>query len=210
MIRLRDLPRDAHFRRGARDMMPFGPGLAAWGLVTGVAMTQSGLGVGLSLLMTFTVYSGSAQLASLPLIASGAPMWVIWASAFCINLRFAIFSSHWRVHLGHLPRRRRVVARLPAGRPEPGRLPEALEGRGPPRPARRAMPPAARSRYGSSGSRPRSPASCSRRWCRSNGAWASPARCRCSAWPIRCSTSAPPGSRRSSRPPRRWRRSRCR
>ena len=109
MIRLRDLPRDAHFRRGARDMLPFGPGLAAWGLVTGVAMTQSGLGVGLSLLMSFTVYAGSAQLASLPLIASGAPIWVIWASAFCVNLRFAIFSSQWRVHLGHLPRRRRLV-----------------------------------------------------------------------------------------------------
>ena len=109
MIRLRDLPRDAHFRRGARDMLAFGPGLAAWGLVTGVAMTQSGLGVGLSLLMTFTVYAGSAQLASLPLIAGGAPMWVIWASAFCVNLRFALFSSQWRTHLGHLPRRRRVV-----------------------------------------------------------------------------------------------------
>ncbi len=109
MIRLRDLPRDTHFRRGARDMLAFGPGLAAWGLVTGVAMTQSGLGVGLALLMTFTVYAGSAQLASLPLIASGAPMWVIWASAFCVNLRFAIFSSQWRPHLGHLPRGRRVL-----------------------------------------------------------------------------------------------------
>jgi len=109
MIRLRDLPRDAHFRRGARDMLAFGPGLAAWGLVTGVAMTQSGLGVSLSLLMTFTAYAGSAQLASLPLIASGAPIWVIWASAFCVNLRFALFSSQWRTHLGHLPRGRRVL-----------------------------------------------------------------------------------------------------
>jgi predicted branched-subunit amino acid permease len=36
-------------------------------------------------------------------------MWVIWASAFCVNLRFVIFSSQWRVHLGHLPRRRRLV-----------------------------------------------------------------------------------------------------
>jgi predicted branched-subunit amino acid permease len=109
MLRLRDLPRDAHFRRGARDMLAFGPGLAAWGLVTGVAMTQSGLGVGLSLLMTFTVYAGSAQLACLPLIASGAPMWVIWASAFCVNLRFVLFGAQWRPHLGHLPRGRRVV-----------------------------------------------------------------------------------------------------
>ena len=109
MIRLRDLPRDAHFRRGARDMLDFGPGLAAWGLVTGVAMTQSGLGVGLSLLMSLTVYAGSAQLASLPLLASGAPLWVIWASAFCVNLRFVVFSSQWRVHLGHLPRGRRIA-----------------------------------------------------------------------------------------------------
>ncbi|MEO8523384.1 MAG: AzlC family ABC transporter permease [Caldimonas sp.] len=106
---LRALLRDRHVRRGARDMMAFGPGLGAWGLVTGVAMTQSGLGVGLSTLMSLTVYAGSAQLASLPLLASGAPMWVIWASAFCVNLRFLIFSSQWRVHLGHLPRRRRLA-----------------------------------------------------------------------------------------------------
>ncbi|MEP7300174.1 MAG: AzlC family ABC transporter permease [Caldimonas sp.] len=108
-MKLRDLPHDRHFRRGARDMLAFGPGLAAWGLVTGVAMTQSGLGVGLSVLMSLTVYAGSAQLAALPLIASGAPMLVIWASAFCVNLRFAIFSSQWRVHLGHLPRGRRLA-----------------------------------------------------------------------------------------------------
>jgi predicted branched-subunit amino acid permease len=108
-MRLRDLPRDSHFRRGAADMVAFAPGLAAWGLVTGVAMTQSGLGVALSILMSLTVYAGSAQHASLPLLATGTPMWVIWASAFCVNLRFAIFSSQWRPHLGHLPRGRRLA-----------------------------------------------------------------------------------------------------
>jgi predicted branched-subunit amino acid permease len=72
-------------------------------------MTQSSLGVGLSILMSLTVYAGSAQLASLPLIASGAPMWVIWASALCVNLRFAIFSAQWRTHIGHLPRGRRLA-----------------------------------------------------------------------------------------------------
>ena len=106
---LRALLRDAHVRRGAADMLALGPGLAAWGLVTGVAMTQSGLGVGLSILMSLTVFAGSAQLASLPLIASGAPMWVIWASAMCVNLRFAIFSAQWHTHIGHLPRARRLV-----------------------------------------------------------------------------------------------------
>lgn len=103
------LLRDPFFRRGARDMLAFGPGLAAWGVVTGVALTQSGLGTGLSVLMTLTVFAGSAQLASLPLFTSGAPMWVIWASALCVNLRFLIFSAQWRVHLGHLPRGRRLV-----------------------------------------------------------------------------------------------------
>jgi predicted branched-subunit amino acid permease len=106
---LRAIFRDAHFRRGVRDMLAFAPGLAAWGLVTGVAMTQSGLGVALSLLMSLMVYAGSAQLASLPLLASGAPMWVVWASAFCVNLRFALFSAQWRVHLGHLPRGGRLL-----------------------------------------------------------------------------------------------------
>ena len=106
---LHDLLRDRHVRRGARDMLAFGPGLGAWGLVTGVAMTQSGLGVPLSILMSLTVYAGSAQLASLPLLASDAPMWVIWTSAFCVNLRFVIFSSQWRVHLGHLTRGRRLA-----------------------------------------------------------------------------------------------------
>ena len=145
---LRALVRDAHFRRGVRDMLAFGPGLAAWGIVTGVAMTQSGLGVGLSLLMSLTVYAGSAQLASLPLIASGAPMWVIWASAFCVNLRFAIFSSQWRVHIGHLPRRRRLVLGYLLADLNLVVFQKAWPERAATRPARRAMPPAARSRSG--------------------------------------------------------------
>jgi predicted branched-subunit amino acid permease len=105
---LDSLWRDPHFRRGARDMLAFAPGMAAWGLVCGVAMTQN-LGVGLAVLMSLTVFAGSAQLATLPLFASGAPMAVIWASAFCVNLRFLIFSAQWRVHLNHLPRGRRLV-----------------------------------------------------------------------------------------------------
>ena len=108
-MRLLTFLRDPFVRRGARDMMVFGPALAAWAIVTGVAMSQSGLGTSLSLLMSLLVFAGTAQLASLPLIAAGAPMWVVWASAMCLNLRFAIFSSQWRVHLGHLPRGRRIA-----------------------------------------------------------------------------------------------------
>lgn len=84
-------------------------GLAAWGLVTGVAMVNSGLSVPLALFMTFTVFAGSAQLAVLPLMVAGAPLWVIWATAFCVNLRFIIFSAQWRPYFLGLPRWQRVT-----------------------------------------------------------------------------------------------------
>ena len=40
-------------------------GVAAWGLVAGVAMAKSGMGVPLAILMSIVVYAGSAQIANL-------------------------------------------------------------------------------------------------------------------------------------------------
>mgnify|MGYP001297499869 FL=1 len=97
------------FRRGAREMVGIALGISAWGLVAGVAMVKSGLGVTLSVVMSLVVFSGTSQLASLPLIISGAPMWVVWATALCVNLRFVVFSLHWRPFWVHLPLRRRVL-----------------------------------------------------------------------------------------------------
>jgi predicted branched-subunit amino acid permease len=107
--KLSSLWRDPQFRRGARGMLPFVPGIAAWGVVTGVAMVKGGLAVPLALLMSFVVYAGTAQLAALPLLAAGAPVWVIVAAAFCVNLRFVIYSAQWRVHFEHLPRWQRLA-----------------------------------------------------------------------------------------------------
>jgi predicted branched-subunit amino acid permease len=47
------------------------PGLAAWGLMTGVAMVNSGLSTFEALLMGVIVFAGSSQLAAIPLIAVG-------------------------------------------------------------------------------------------------------------------------------------------
>ncbi|MBX3653873.1 MAG: AzlC family ABC transporter permease [Ramlibacter sp.] len=91
------------FRDGARDMWPQAPGIAAWGLMTGVAMVKSGMSVVESLLMALLVFAGSSQLASIPLIVAGAPLWVILATGFCVNLRFVVFSLHLRPYLMHLP-----------------------------------------------------------------------------------------------------------
>lgn len=127
-------------------MLAMAPGIGAWGMVTGVAMVKGGLSVPLAVLMSFAVYAGSAQLAALPLLAAGAPMWVIWAAAFCVNLRFVIYSAQWRPYFGHLPLRQRMVCgylaadlnliafqrAYPSGlqgpRREPGQIPYYLGG----------------------------------------------------------------------------------
>jgi predicted branched-subunit amino acid permease len=109
MSAVRRLWRHPEFARGARDMTGISLGIGAWGLVTGVAMMKSGLGAALAIAMSLTVFAGSAQLASLPLIANGAPLWVVWATAFCVNLRFMIFSAGWRPYFGALPRRLRLT-----------------------------------------------------------------------------------------------------
>nr|WP_138858273.1 AzlC family ABC transporter permease [Inhella inkyongensis] len=90
-------------------------GIAAWGLVTGVAMVKSGLSLAQALAMTLLVFAGSAQLAALPLLVAGAPLWVILATGFCVNLRFVIFSARWRGYFGHLPRVRRLAMLYAAG-----------------------------------------------------------------------------------------------
>lgn len=84
-------------------MWPQAPGIAAWGLMTGVAMVKSGMSVFESLLMALLVFAGSSQLAAIPLIVAGAPVWVILATGFCVNLRFVVFSLHLRPYLMHLP-----------------------------------------------------------------------------------------------------------
>lgn len=101
--------RHPDFRRGARDMIGMSIGISAWGLVTGVAMIKGGLSVGMALLMSVLVFAGSAQLAVMPLLTSGAPLWVIWFTALCVNVRFIIFSAVWRLHFGHFTRLKRCV-----------------------------------------------------------------------------------------------------
>jgi predicted branched-subunit amino acid permease len=134
---LRALSRHPEFTRGAHDMVGVALGIGAWGLVTGVAMVKSGMDPWLATLMSVLVFSGTAQLATAPLIAAGAPVWVVWATAACLNLRFAVFSSLWRPYLAQLPLKRRALMayfaadlnyvlfmrRFPEARPAPEQIP---------------------------------------------------------------------------------------
>ncbi len=126
--------RDAEFRRGVREMSGMSVGIAAWGLVTGIAMVKSGMPLGVAVAMSLLVYAGSAQLVVVPLIVAGSPIWVVWLTAFCVNLRFVIFSTLWRRYFGTLSRGRRAaisyfsgdvsfvlfMKRFPDMRPAPG------------------------------------------------------------------------------------------
>lgn len=135
--RLTALVQHPEFARGARDMVGVALGIGAWGLVTGVAMVKTGMAPWLAVLMSLTVFAGTAQLAAAPLIASGAPAWVVLATAACLNLRFVVFSAQWRPYFAHLPRRRRLLLsyftadlnyvlfmrRFPEPAPAPGQQP---------------------------------------------------------------------------------------
>jgi len=97
VLSLDRLPLSPEFRDGARAgfraFLPASIGLIPWGMVTGVAMVGSGLTPAEALGMNIIVFSGTAQLGSLPLIAAGAPLWLIVATSLALNLRFLIFSA---------------------------------------------------------------------------------------------------------------------
>jgi predicted branched-subunit amino acid permease len=109
VARVRTLLAQPAVREGLRDMRAVSLGISAWGLVTGVAMVKSGLSVQLALAISLFVFAGSAQLAALPLIAAGAPLWLILGTAFCVNLRFVVFSAQMRPYFDTVPRLRRLL-----------------------------------------------------------------------------------------------------
>jgi predicted branched-subunit amino acid permease len=98
------------YLQGAKDCIPMLPGMVAWGLTMGVSMVNSGMSVIESVAMTLLVFAGSSQLAAIPLIAVGAPMWVILLTGLCVNLRFVVFSAHLRPYLMHLPLWKRLMS----------------------------------------------------------------------------------------------------
>ncbi len=103
------------FAEGVKTGTPTLFGIGAWGIVVGVAMIKSNLTIAQALAMSFMVFAGSAQLASLPLIAANAPIWVVFATALVVNLRFVIFSALLAPHFSHLPWRKRLFLGYFAG-----------------------------------------------------------------------------------------------
>lgn len=96
------------FIEGFRDVAQSGVTVLIWGFVTGIALAKSTLTVYQAISMNLFVYAGVSQLAALPLIAVGIPIWVILITSFMVNLRFVIFSLALQAHFSHLPVWRRI------------------------------------------------------------------------------------------------------
>lgn len=102
------MPEGSAFAGGARLIGVTAVGTFCWGAVTGLALVKGGLSAAQALGMVALVYSGTAQLAALPLIAAGASVAAVCAAALLANLRFVVYSA--------------VVAGEFRGRPLPERL----------------------------------------------------------------------------------------
>lgn len=91
------------FRDGAVSVGASLPAMGVWGLVTGLAMVQVGLPLWSSMALTFVVYSGTSQLAVLPLLAAGTGVVALVGAAAVANLRFVVYSAVLARHLRRLP-----------------------------------------------------------------------------------------------------------
>jgi predicted branched-subunit amino acid permease len=84
-------------------------GIVPWGIVTGVAMVSAGLTPVEAVAMGVLVFAGSSQLAVLPLLIAKAPLWVMYATALVVNLRYVIYSAVLASHFERLSRPWRVL-----------------------------------------------------------------------------------------------------
>jgi predicted branched-subunit amino acid permease len=84
----------AGFRRGLRAGLALGLGIFVYGVAFGLVAAQAALSWAEALAMSAAVYSGSAQLASVSLIASGeVTLWTLAATILVMNARYLLFGA---------------------------------------------------------------------------------------------------------------------
>jgi len=100
--------RDA-FLLGIRDVSPTYPGAFSFGLITGVTAKAMGLEPVSAIVMSFLVFSGTAQLASLQLYSEGASLFIILVTVASVNFRYLIYSATLTPYLKHLSLLWRII-----------------------------------------------------------------------------------------------------
>jgi predicted branched-subunit amino acid permease len=91
------------FWRGARDGVPLGVSIFAYGLGFGLVAAQAGFGIGRAVATSAAIYSGSAQLAAVNLLQTGeATLWALFATILVINARYVLFGAALQPWLGQV------------------------------------------------------------------------------------------------------------
>jgi predicted branched-subunit amino acid permease len=89
-----------HLLAGAGAMMPWLLGLVPYGLVIGISAAQADVPTVAGWLTGPLIFAGSAQVATIQLLDSGAAPLVVIAAALAVNLRLVLYSAtmarHWR------------------------------------------------------------------------------------------------------------------
>ncbi len=79
------------YRRGVLDTVAFLPSTGAWGIAFGVAAVRAGLTPSQAIVMSAIVWSGTAQLAILPLLHTSP--YLLFLTSLLVSLRFAPMSA---------------------------------------------------------------------------------------------------------------------
>ena len=95
--------------RGAKSVAPLMLGIVPFGLISGITAANSGLSIGMALLMSIGINAGASQLAALQLMNDNANMLVIIYTALIINLRMMIYSLSMAPYLQKLNTRWKAV-----------------------------------------------------------------------------------------------------
>ena len=78
---------------GARQIAPLLVGAIPFGMSTGLFSVESGFSVFESFMMSVFIFAGASQVATVSLLSTDAPFWIVVATAALINLRFLIYSA---------------------------------------------------------------------------------------------------------------------
>jgi predicted branched-subunit amino acid permease len=96
------------FKAGIQTVFATIPGNFAWGFVVGLGMINLGLSVFQSSAFNVLVYSGSAQMVAMPLMAAGVSLSLVFFATFMACIRFVLYSAAMAPALHHLPLPKRL------------------------------------------------------------------------------------------------------
>lgn len=94
--------RRAEIIDGLKATLPFIVGAAPFGVIFGALAIAQDLSVFETMALSLFVFSGSAQIVAISLIAVASPAWVIWTVTFILNLRHTLYAATLVSYVRHL------------------------------------------------------------------------------------------------------------